>query len=344
MKRFGIQLTEHEPDKLLRQVTSAEKLGFDSAWFPDHIISLQSASGRMDAWTVLAYLASQTRRIKLASGVSDTYRRHVATLAHMAATLDFFSNGRAILGIGAGEAVNLTNFGIEMHHPVQRLREAVTICKKLFKSSIDRPFDYDGEFFHFKQAFLEIDKVRNDGPPIYVGAQGKATRMLAGELADGWYPWLHTVDNYGSMVAEIDEGAKRIGRNPDEIDKIAVIYVAITDEPEKLLQLVAKNMKKSLVLERKTLAQYGYSTSGFPPEFTYLSFVANRSNFELLERAAQSITTDIVSKVCAVGTVDYVTGIIEKYLKSGSSNIVIRPFRNDDTVAFGKEVIPYFRE
>jgi alkanesulfonate monooxygenase SsuD/methylene tetrahydromethanopterin reductase-like flavin-dependent oxidoreductase (luciferase family) len=214
----------------------------------------------------------------------------------------------------------------------------------LFRSSIDQPFDFDGEFFRFKQAFLETSKVHGNGPPLYVGAQGKLTRQIAGELADGWYPWLHTLDSYGDMVSEVNEAARKADRNPDEVDKVAVVYLAITNDPEKVLQNVSRNMKKSLLLERKVLAQYSQPIGSAPSAFTHLSFVASRSNFDLLDKAAESVPLEIVKKVCAIGTADYVKEIVEKYIKIGSTHIVIRPFRSDDIVSFAKEVIPYFKD
>lgn len=338
---FGIQPTQHEPRKLIEETLLAEKCGFDSLWFPDNMVSLQSHSGRLDAWVILTFLASNTKKIRLASAVSDVYRRHPANLAHMGLTLDYVSNGRAIIGVGAGHGVNLTNFGITMEKPLTRLREAIEVIRALLKSAMNKPVDFEGRCFNLYGAFLEVERVRENGPPIYVGAQSRKTRILAGELSDGWFPWLHTREGYREMVKDVDEGARKAGRDPSEVGKVARLFTLISNDEETALEMVGTNLRKSLVLENHILAGAESLVPG-SPNLSHLTFTASENNYERLGEAASSVPTSLVGKVATVGSADKVIGVVEDYAKLGSTEIVVRPYSENDLREFGGKVIPYF--
>ncbi|MEM2970613.1 MAG: LLM class flavin-dependent oxidoreductase, partial [Candidatus Bathyarchaeia archaeon] len=131
--KFGIEGPNYPWEVIRDTALLAEKIGFDSYWMPDHLVATGVKRWEaLEAWSTLCALAVQTKRIKLASGVSDTYRHHPAVLAQMAATCDVLSNGRAILGIGIGEAMNLVPFGILHDKPVERTVEAIQIIRRLF--------------------------------------------------------------------------------------------------------------------------------------------------------------------------------------------------------------------
>ena len=131
--KFGVECPNYPWEVIRDTALLAEKIGFYSYWIPDHLVA--TGVRRWDAlhaWSTLCALAVQTKRIKLATGVSDTYRHHPATLAQMAATCDVLSEGRAILGIGIGEAMNLVPFGFPYDKPVGRTIEAIQIIRRLF--------------------------------------------------------------------------------------------------------------------------------------------------------------------------------------------------------------------
>lgn len=114
--------------------------------------------------------------------VTDPLRRHPAVTAQLAITLDLISNGRAILGIGAGEAFHLNPYGIAWERPISRLEEAVRVIKKLWSEDFA---DYNGVFFKLKRAVVIKKSVQKPYPPIWIGAMRPRALRVVGVLGDG---------------------------------------------------------------------------------------------------------------------------------------------------------------
>lgn len=122
------------PSKIVAEALRAKECGFDSVWFADHFVSTDPVDECSDTWVLLTAIDLKTKRVMLCSWVSDPFRRHPATIAQTVATLDRLTEGRTALGIGAGEEMNLTPYGISWDHPIARLRESVTYVKAMARS------------------------------------------------------------------------------------------------------------------------------------------------------------------------------------------------------------------
>src|SRR5271169_3888120 len=103
--RFGIIASCFPALDIVRAGVLAEECSFDSIWIPDHFTDLYPTGDRVDPWTVLSAIGAQTKRLSLGTVVTDTQRTHPARTAQIVATLDELTEGRAFLGIGAGEAM-----------------------------------------------------------------------------------------------------------------------------------------------------------------------------------------------------------------------------------------------
>ena len=151
-----------------------EALGFDSIWMADHLIDIDGAVA--DPYTTFGYLAAATERVFLCAAVSDCQRIHPAKLAHMVATLDEISGGRAGLGIGAGEAMNTLPFGLPFEDEpkirLARLRETIEVVKLLWQATAASPANYAGEHYRLTDAWLDQKPLTAPHPPIHVGAIG----------------------------------------------------------------------------------------------------------------------------------------------------------------------------
>ena len=136
--------------EMLALVRRAEALGYDSVWIPDHLIidiprPGARPEGAWEGWSLVAALAATTDRITIGLLVSCTAFRNPALLAKMADTVDEISNGRLILGLGAGWCeLEFRAFGYPFDHRVGRFEEALTIVAGLLRKG---SMDYQGTYY-----------------------------------------------------------------------------------------------------------------------------------------------------------------------------------------------------
>ncbi len=110
--KFGIEIPARPASEIVRLAVLGEKVGFDTVWWTDHFSGGPPTEIMPELFTVMALMGHETKRVGVGSAVTDIRRRHPATVAQTAATLDGISGGRTILGLGAGEATNLSPVGI----------------------------------------------------------------------------------------------------------------------------------------------------------------------------------------------------------------------------------------
>jgi alkanesulfonate monooxygenase SsuD/methylene tetrahydromethanopterin reductase-like flavin-dependent oxidoreductase (luciferase family) len=199
----------------------------------------------------------------MCSYVTDTQRSHPARTAHIVATLAQISDNRVGLGIGAGEAMNLTPFGIPFDEPskrTKRLSEAVQVIKLLWSATREHPVSFKGEHFILDGAWLDIEIESH--PPIYVGSLGgRGTLDIAGRFGDGYLPWVNSPNTFQTRVKRIKETASAAGRKATDIDFAANVYVALSDN-EEIFRRSVSAVKRNLLMERNTLKELGFV---FPP-------------------------------------------------------------------------------
>ncbi|MHA1833143.1 MAG: LLM class flavin-dependent oxidoreductase, partial [Candidatus Baldrarchaeia archaeon] len=228
--RFGcfLPIPAAPVDRLFKIAKVNEEAGFDSIWVPDHILFIPPGTVP-EAWSMLSATAMITNKAILGTCVSDPHRYNPAVLAQKVATVDQISGGRVILGIGAGEAMNLEPFGIEWRKPVSKLVEAVKIIRKLWAGEI---VTYEGEFWRYKEAFLQITPV-NGKVPIYFGANSPRTLKLTGEMADGWLSIPLSPKLYEKRLEYVKEGAEKAGRSLEQIDTGIYLYTCVAENAEE---------------------------------------------------------------------------------------------------------------
>ena len=232
---WGLGLSSQDQ---LEIVQEAEKLGYDSVWTAEAYGS--------DAATVLSWLAGQTSKIRLGSGIFQMPGRSAAMTAMTAATIDQLSGGRMILGIGSsGPQVAEGWHGQHFAKQLQRTREYVAVVRMALAR--DR-VEFHGETLELplpdgpgKALKLTIAPVQ-EHIPVYLAAIGPKNTALAGEIADGWIPTLFSPEHVSELRPLLQEGADRSGRSLDGFD-IA---------PSDLLAL----FKLDEVMTMKELAQH----------------------------------------------------------------------------------------
>ena len=153
-------------------------------------------------------------------------------IAKMAATADEISDGRLILGIGAGwHEPEYNAFGFPYENRFGRFVEAFTIIRTLLR---ERQIDFSGQYFTLRDCEVLPFGPRPQGPPLMIGSRG--AKMLAATLPhvnlwNGWFAWSgNTAPGYRTLHAEIDAAMRDAGRNPDEIERTMAILLRFPEE------------------------------------------------------------------------------------------------------------------
>ncbi|MGD0646006.1 MAG: LLM class flavin-dependent oxidoreductase [Candidatus Bathyarchaeia archaeon] len=337
-------LKEGGPFDAIQQGVLAERNGFDSVWLGDHF--MMWAGEFCETFTALTAIGMKTKRVILSSAVTDPLRRHPAVIAQIVASIDRLTHGRASLGIGSGEALNLIPFGIKWEKPFTTLIEAVQVIKALWKSSLENPACYDGNVFHLKDAYIKIKPVQIPHPPIFVGALRKKTRELVGQLADGYFPWINSPETYPLRLKEIESGAKKVGRTLDDIEKVVVLPLSISKDPNKAREAIQQYSRSALILEKEVLQHYGCHI----PETENIlmqSSLFTKGEMQVIEKSMKIVPEVIVDEISAFGTEEDCINKIDKFFKAGADHIVVLNYStnfNFSMKAFHNEIIPYFKE
>ncbi len=222
----GIELTpEHPVDRVADLAAQAESAGFGTVFASSHY-------NNRDPFAALSRVAAATEDVRLGPGVANPYDVHPVKLAAQVATLAEASDGRAVAGIGAGDASTLGNLGVDRKRPLRRVLETVRVARRLWAGE---RIDHDGTF-HARDAGLNFDPPTPI--PVYVGAQGPDMLRMAGKYADGaLVNGAHPRDLAwaSERVAEgLDErpGDLDAVRGPDEFETVAFASVSVAEDRE----------------------------------------------------------------------------------------------------------------
>ena len=241
--RFGIQTPPQHVtySDLVSVWQEADELGFDTAFVFDHFIPIYSdpTGPCLEGWTLLSALAAQTKRVQVGLLVTSNTYRYPAVLAKMAATVDHVSQGRLILGIGAGwfelehQAYGIpfsTNSG-----RAQRLGESLEVIKLLFTQEKST---YTGKYYQLKDAPFQPKTVQKPHPPILIGGQGpKLILPVIARHANIWHLRVREVEpeQVKKLCTTFDDICRKIGRDPAEIERaISLRSAQLNGPPEEL--------------------------------------------------------------------------------------------------------------
>jgi F420-dependent oxidoreductase-like protein len=240
----------------LAQVRLGLTLGYQTAWTTpaDHLALAQEADrlGFSVVWTaeaygsdspsVLAWIAGQTSRIDVGSGVMQIPARSPAATAMTAATIDALSGGRFRLGLGvSGPQVSEGWHGVRFAKPLARTREYVDIVRMALAR---QPVEYAGEHYQLplpggpgKALRLGFHPPRAD-IPIYLAAVGPRNLELAGEIADGWLAVFFAPEHAGELLGHVRAGRERAGKPMDSFDVVPTVPVVVGEDPTACAELV----------------------------------------------------------------------------------------------------------
>jgi len=302
-------------EQAIERVRRADALGYDSVYVT-HI------AGR-DSLTVLMAYAAATERIRLGTGVLPMYSRTPVATAQQAATIDEYSGGRMVLGIGVSHQVTVENwFGSHIEHPVAEMREYATALRAMFEGR-DVP---EGKRFPTRFRFMGFEP-RAD-LPIYVAGLSPNMLRLAGEVADGVMLWLCNPEYIEAVVVPaVREGRERAGKTLDGFDVVAAIPAAVTDDRAAAYEVMRGDLLTywSLPFYRAMIER-----SGFGEDIAAFDAAMGSGD---VEQAKQAISARFLDALTAIGSPDDVRGGVGRYRNAGATSPCVGPVPRTDFAA-----------
>ena len=207
----------------------AEQRGFESLWLPEHThipVSRKTpyAGGvelpkeyahTLDPFVALAAVATATKHIRLATGISLLIERDTITMAKTLATLDLLSNGRAILGVGGGwNREEAEHHGVEWSQRFQKLEEQITAIKIIWAND---EASFHGEHVRFDPIWSWPKPIQRPRPPILLGGETDHTLRRVIKYCDGWLPRARDPEIIVRGIARLNELAEEAGRDTESI-------------------------------------------------------------------------------------------------------------------------------
>jgi len=286
----------------IQRVETAERLGYESVYVT-HI------AGR-DSVTTLAAYAARTERVKLGTGVMPIYSRTPVATAQSFATLDEFSGGRAICGLGVSHRPVVEHwYGQELEKPVRDTREYVGIVRAIMRGEDPPQGKRFRSAFHFNGFEPRADL------PIYLAGLSPKMLALAGEIADGVILWLcnpHYIRDV--VVPSVAEGRERAGRPVEGFDIVAAVPSAVTSEPEH-----ARDRLRQELIPYFSLPFYRAAIEGSGFEQDVAGY--DRGMAEGGPQAAMAaISDDFVGLLAAIGTAEEACASLRHYHECGATS------------------------
>ena len=287
-------------EKALDRVGRADRLGFDAVY-------TTQIAGR-DALSVLMAYASVSERIRLGTGVLPIFARTPVAMAQAAATIDEFSGGRMVLGLGVSHQVTVENwYGARISKPVTQMREYVGIVRAILRGEAPP----EGEFFNTRFQFMGYEP--RPELPIYVAALSPKMLRLAGELADGVMLWLCSPTYIRDVVVpEVRAGRERAGKSLDGFDVVAAVPVALTDDVDAARASMRQDLipYASLPFYRAMLER-----SGFGAEIAAFDEGMQAGD---VDRAKAGLSDAMLAALAGIGPAEEVRAAVERYLEAGA--------------------------
>ena len=312
-------LGDRPPEQLAEWARLAEESGFDEAWVADERFY-------RDVWALLAALAGATRRVRLGPCVTDPFARHPALTAMAVATLDEISDGRAVLGLGAGVS-GFAELGIRPHKPARALRETIALVRALLRGEeVDAP----GEAVSFRHGRLGFRPMRPD-IPIYVASNGPLGQRAAGALAEGAImEACGTPAEAAAFRAEIERGAAAAGRRAGSVRLVARLNACIAGDGRRARDILRPSVARYLGRGSLRLATAAAEGLALPPEATApLAGAPYAEGVTPYLPLLPLVTDRHVDALTLAGTRDEATARLLELRRAGIGGVILRPLAGE---------------
>lgn len=308
------------------EVADLERAGLDIVFVPE--------AYSFDAVSALGYLAAKTEHIELASGILQLYTRTPTLTAMTAAGLDYISDGRYTLGLGASGPQVIEGFhGVSYDAPIARTREVIEICRAVWRRE---RLEYDGKYYQIPLPAGEgtglgkplklINHPVRERIPVLLAALGPKNVELAAEIAEGWQPIFFLPEKSGEVWGEaLAAGRAKRDAALGDLEVFASPPLAIGDDVEPLLEWVKPHLAlyiggmgaKGKNFYHTLAVKYGYGAEADRIQELYL---AGKK-----DEAAKLVPDELVRDVSLIGPAGYVKERVAAFREAGVTVLNVVP-------------------
>jgi F420-dependent oxidoreductase-like protein len=307
-----------------------ERAGLDIVFVPE--------AYSFDAVSQMGFIAARTERLQIASGILQLYSRTPTLIAMTAAGMDYVSDGRFVLGIGAsGPQVIEGWHGVPYHAPVGRTREIIEICRAVWRRE---RLSYDGAYYRLPlpadqgtglgKPLKLINRPVRERIPIMVAALGPKNVEMTAELAEGWEPIFWVPEKAGAVWgAALAAGKAKRDPALGDLDVVAQAPLAIGDDVEGLLEplrpyfalYVGGMGAKGRNFYNDLAVRYGYEREAAEIQDLYLDGKK--------EEAAAKVPVELLRKTSLIGPLGFVKDRLAALAESGVTTLNVTPLGAD---------------
>ena len=310
MERIGLSFSGGlQPTDIVDCVQLADELGYESAWMAE------GHGG--DQFSILTACALNTKNILLGTGITSVFVRTAPTIAMAAASVDLFSGGRFLLGLGTSHKVQVEpEHGLVFEKPVARLREYVGVIRELIRKGV---VSHQGDVFTIENFDFWFEPLKRE-IPIYVAAVFPKMLEVCGEIAQGALMTWCTLEHAETAAWHVAEGAKRAGRSPEDVEVATLLPCAAGSPGEAAMEGLRTNIARYAALfprYRRLMEQ-----AGFTEELQAVRRLWNEGN---QEEARRLIPTELIDKIALVGDADHCWHKLDEYRRAGITQPIISP-------------------
>lgn len=295
----------------------AELAGYDSIWMHESLF-------QRDVVTCIAAMVGATSRIRIGSGIINTFTRHPVAAATTFATLSELSGGRVVFGLGLGSFPTIPLIGhqifpVEKTRPLKRVKEYVDVVKAVWNGG---KVDFDGEFFTVHNLTLGF-KVKIP-IPIFIASLSPKTQNYAARVADGVIlsPALSTVKGTERMVQNVEAGEARRG---GKVERASYMMTSLDIDPAKAAAAVRDYYffvyQLAEVVKAESLAPYGVNGDRLKP----MKEAWKRGD---VPEAKRLVPDEAIEALAVVGNEDHARERVAEYGKAGVTLPILMPIGN----------------
>lgn len=339
LKSSVLLVPRFPPAELIRLAQLSEAEGYDAFWLADERFF-------REVHTHLTLAALHTDRIMIGNMVTDPYVRHPAISAMAIASVDEIADGRAAFGLGAGVS-GFREMGIARRKPATAMRETVQIVRGLLAGET---VELEGEIIQLAATHLNFTPIRPQ-MPVYIASYGPLGLIVAGEVADGAVIQGAVADGMVRWIVDnVARGARRAGRNPDEIEIVSRVNVCIAEDTRAAKDAMKPGLVATLVSQYPEFRIFEIAGVTLPQELVdavadFRQTHGYTHDAEATARLAALVPDEIVDAFTLAGTPAEIAARLGRIADLGADHVMVYPVALDGDIAatltrFAREVLP----